>query len=82
MENFSNNDQNKRRQYSAADIFWFFVLMLVLIVLFIFIFQYAWNGSMPYIFGIKSITFVQALLVLIVARMLLPSCSSMVVNQI
>ena len=73
----NNYNQAKKRQYTAADAFWFFILVLIFIVLFIFIFQYSWNGSMPYIFGFRPITFVQALLVLIVARMLFPSCTNM-----
>ena len=78
MENNPNNyNQVKKRHYTATDAFWFFLLVLVFIVIFIFIFQYSWNRSMPHIFGLKPINFVQALLVLIVARMLFPSCSGM-----
>lgn len=78
METSTNNyNRTGRRQYTAADAFWFFLLILIFIVLFIFIFQYAWNGSMPHIFGLRPITFIQALLVLIVARILFPCCSNM-----
>jgi hypothetical protein len=75
METNPNNQGKKN--YTAADAFWFFVLVLIFVVLFIFIFQYSWNGSIPYIFGFRPITFVQALLLLIVARMLFPNSTSM-----
>jgi len=73
--NPNNPNQNRKRPYSGTEIFWFVVLVLIILALTIFVFQYSWNGSMPHIFGLKPITFVQALLVLIVARMLLPGCS-------
>lgn len=68
--NPNNHNQPKKFTYSGADVFWFFVLILVFIVLFIFIFQYSWNNSMPHVFGFNQINFVQALLVLIVAKMI------------
>jgi uncharacterized membrane protein len=72
----NSNQTKQKRKYTAAETFWFFVLMLVIISLMICIFQYSWNGSMTPIFGFRPITFVQALLVLIVARYLLPSANS------
>lgn len=74
METYPNN-QLKKRHYTAADAFWFFIVILIFIVIYIFIFQYSWNGSVPQIFGWGPVTFIQALLLLIVARMLLPSYS-------
>ena len=64
-----------RRTLSAGEIFWFFLVALIVFLIFVFIFQFSWNHSVTPIFGWKAVTFVQALLLLIVAKMLLPGCS-------
>lgn len=69
--NINIPNQPKKIQ-SSADAFWFLLLLLALLLIFVFILQFAWNATMPHIFGLKQINFFQALLLLILVRMLLP----------
>ncbi|MFP4003938.1 MAG: hypothetical protein ACLFV8_09190 [Alphaproteobacteria bacterium] len=45
-------------------------LALVLIVIFTLIFRWLWNTTMPEVFGLKTVTFWQALKILILASLL------------
>lgn len=60
-----------------------FLLLLILLLtcaLFVFVFQVSWNYTMPSIFGIGNIDFLQAFLLLVVVRILMPNCP--IVNMI
>ncbi len=46
------------------------VLALILIVIFTLIFRWLWNTTMPELFGLKTVTFWQALKLLILASLL------------
>lgn len=72
--NDENNHSNPTQvPYNhVTDTFWFVILVIVFVILFIFIFQFSWNYTMPHIFGIQPISFIQALLFLVVVRMILP----------
>lgn len=75
MNTLANNQVKK--PYTGADFFWILIVALIVILIFVFIFQFAWNGSITHIFGLKPISYVQALLLLIVAKMIFPSCPTM-----
>lgn len=45
-------------------------LALILLVIFTFIFRWLWNTTMPEVFGLKTVTFWQALKILILASLL------------
>lgn len=53
---------------------WNIIVAFLIFLLLVFIFQFSWNYSMTSIFGFRQIDFVQALLLLVVARFLLPVC--------
>jgi uncharacterized membrane protein len=46
------------------------VIALVLIAIFAVIFQWLWNTTMPEVFGLKTLTFWQAIKILIIAGIL------------
>lgn len=50
------------------------VAILLLIIIVVFILEYAWNAVMPSVFGLRRISFWQALLLIIVARILFAPC--------
>lgn len=45
-------------------------LALILLVIFTLIFRWLWNTTMPEVFGLKTVTFWQALKILILASLL------------
>ena len=68
MDIIQNDYNQPQKRQAATDVFWVIAIALLVFVIVIFIFQYSWNGSMPHIFGLRQINWIQALLVLIVAR--------------
>ena len=56
---------------SASDVLAFVVAFIVVLVILTLILQVSWNASMPSIFGLPSVDFVQTLGLLIVSSMLL-----------
>ena len=55
---------------SSGDFFTFLLVTLVVLALLVFVFQYAWNGSVSNIFGLKNIGFIEAFFLLLVAKLL------------
>jgi len=49
------------------------VIAAILIVIFTLIFRWLWNSTMPEVFGLKTVTFWQALKILILAGILFGS---------
>lgn len=56
---------------SAADVLTFVVAFIVVLVILTLILQVSWNASIPSIFGLPPVDFVQTLGLLIVSSMLL-----------
>ena len=61
---------------NSPNTLWAVLLAIIIFIIVVFIFQIAWNSTMPHIFGIRKIDWVQALLLIIVARVIFPSTAS------
>lgn len=46
------------------------VIALILIAILVFVFRWLWNSTMPDVFGVKQLTFGQALKILVLASIL------------
>lgn len=68
----------RTRASSFGSMLFMAILMLIVIFLVVLIFKIAWNGTMPQIFGVGSIDLLQALLLIIVARVLFSSGGTVV----
>ena len=47
------------------------VLMIAMFFVLVYFFQYVWNMTIPAVFGLKEITYIQSLGLLIISRMLI-----------
>ncbi|AYV84872.1 MAG: hypothetical protein Hyperionvirus47_4 [Hyperionvirus sp.] len=63
----------ERMNYRSNDVLTF-VAIVVLLIIVVFILEYAWNAVMPSLFGVRRVNFWEALLLLIVARILIAPC--------
>ena len=68
---------SNKRPMSSGEVFWFVVVTLLAIAIFVYVFKWAWNGSMTHVFGVNPVDFLQAFLLLLVARILFPSTSTL-----
>lgn len=62
------------------EIFWTTITTLLVAVVFIILgailFMFCWNYVMPYLFGLPTITYIHALCLMTVTRLLIPTSSS------
>lgn len=61
--------------YPLTAIFFIIVIFVGIFMLSVFVFQYAWNHTLTILFKAPIITFVQALLMLILISYLHPPCT-------
>lgn len=70
-----DSKDNSQNDKSAVELALSGIIMLILIVVLYFliggfIIQFCWNYLMPFIFGLPQITFLQSIVLLILARIL------------
>lgn len=72
MDSRSTYTPQRPKKWTLRDTIAATIWILIFVIIFVFILEIAWNNTMPHIFGIGSIDFWQALLLVLVARILFP----------
>lgn len=72
----SNLLNQNRKMISPIDWFWYIIVVIIFIIIIVFVFEYSWNYALTPTFNIKQITFFQALLIIVIFRILFPGYPS------
>ena len=81
MESKHIQPPKRPRPYGMCTMLLMLISIIIMIFIVVVIFRIAWNNTMPQIFGVGYIDLMQAFLLIIVARILLPSSNTVILNK-